>query len=1049
MSIRSIMPICVILYTVNSNILTASQNAQKIERTIGSIRQCVLLDPTGWPQTWQQDYIHSIGTLLTNGKNSDNLTDRLLALEKGFPLYWARKNKSGCHKIKFKVDKAEVQWYVEHLLANRLTLSETYQERCVQFEELYSHALACLKEQFSELDAKVAKAAYVDTIRDTQLIIEAPLNPLFAKIYTENQRVKAKQEWQRKSMSRLRLWKQLSCKLFTSYGSIRYNRDIEMHPHYIFVRRCLRSIQISLGNVGLSPPIYYQTALKEYQIRMRTQLKEDRKKQRHEKTLTSTRIAQVERLSFMYCALMETTACLDLSDTNISLHMPTIVTDGSKALAANRTCASSFDFHVQWASDDPFLFDDLDGVFVWDGKDGYRLSVYWASPVTLLRSSDILTYCDILVKEGHAYIWLHDQGLQRLSPKDLNRPFRLPGKGNLSDVMRSVLVALQHVNSDKKAENAVWYMARFFKNARRHKNLTYEIPGYDNSSLLDETRTDTELFNHMPMKRTYRKRVVEPDTVIWEVQRGCTRRRIASVTIRALSKTVCSPLTFDINNLGSWSLIPEPHRIYWELETRFSATENTKPVKLSNVKQLCTEAKICLKKGWPKQVQFGLARLYFEMALKSGDIAIALEATEQCLQYHTKSHQVLGSYATIELGTLVNHLRKHFSDTSLENGIEQLVKDYLSTILQNEDHLTAIIEYVQAKHWFWYGRILLKTAEDVEGIDLDRIRVISHQLEIDHLANYKVQAGPQENTQSSALIVEKIDTMQPPLGTLEIKDLQEILREGLNERFADMQADSLNKVVTEVTDLIQRLAGKGPFVGNRRRLLQSIKRCQHFYKMSKTLSSNLAASLASLMVVSFYDRSTKADHDRLFSQLLEISNHTCNEVLGVLKTLGLHDLLTENEIRAMLNIIERHYKSYIRDPLKPMYKYALTDNEYSRCLNEMRCYLYRIKPQLMACRNERACGTNIKFIKKKLSILVTNLTQDLIPNSAFLRLPQYPGMRCTYQGSRGLYIRIHPEVFQYNNTDREVVTILKYFLVGNRIQATIDHICKNACNRIS
>jgi hypothetical protein len=102
----------------------------------------------------------------------------------------------------------------------------------------------------------------------------------------------------------------------------------------------------------------------------------------------------------------------------------------------------------------------------------------------------------------------------------------------------------------------------------------------------------------------------------------------------------------------------------------------------------------------------------------------------------------------------------------------------------------------------------------------------------------------------------------------------------------------------------------------------------------------MSTSLATLLVLSFHDMSTMDDHNKLRSQLCDISDQACKEVFSMLADNALDDLLTETEIQTILDICDKYYESYIQDPLLPMYKYTLTENEYTRCLHEMRCYLY-------------------------------------------------------------------------------------------------------------
>ncbi|MCF7976181.1 MAG: hypothetical protein K9N55_20345 [Phycisphaerae bacterium] len=1039
----------VILCIVNTSILVAADHTFLIERTIDSIRQCMAQNPVNWPKTWEQQYLDTVQRCLTKGRDADHLDDRLVIVQKGVSLLWSEIDISGCHRSRFDLYNAEIQWYIEQLMTEPYPLEKERPLKFLQFTKLFDYTRNSLREQFPKLDPGITEAVYTSCLKEIQKHIEAPLNPLYARVYTEGQLAKIKTIWQKNRESRLSLWRQLSCEKYATNSS---QSDIEEYFHSIFIRRCLGSITASLRTVGPSPPDYYQTALREYLIHLREQLEQDHDRQRAEYDLASTGIGQVERLSFLLYALMKTPACFGKEvspDASGVMQAPTMAVDTAKTAHDDKLEGSSFVFNVRWGQNDPFLPEDLQGVFICDGKNHYRLSAYWVSPTNFLRATDVLNYCDVLILEDQVHLWRHNQGQLHWNEKDLKVPFKLPGKGDLANVMKSVFVALQHAKTDINEKIPVWHMARFFENACQQENSTYKVPNHDNRSISGDIHTDdAEIINSLPMERTYRKRVVNSDTIMWELRKGVQDRLITAVTVKRRPNTVYSPQIFDINDLGCGSLIPESYRLYWGLESRFSELERKIPVKTSDIKQLCTEANTSLAKGLPKHIQLGLSRLYFEMAVRSADIELACQAAEQYFQFYVQSPQSFGYLPAIELGAMVKDLRSHFFDTRIETLVKQLIREHLSQTLLDQENLVAINKQLQTQNWFWYGRTLFKTAESMEGIDSDTIHRLSRQLEIKRLAKHTEQAGPGEHTRSSTFVVEHLDNMQAPLGTLEITDLQRILTVGLKERFGSENEADLDNVVVKVITLTQRLAGKGPYRGDEKRLLTSIQRLQHFYSESEIPPGNMSTSLATLLVLSFHDMSTMDDHNKLRSQLCDISDQACKEVFSMLADNALDDLLTETEIQTILDICDKYYESYIQDPLLPMYKYTLTENEYTRCLHEMRCYLYRIQPQIAACRDERSKGRNCDFIKQKLIVIVTNLAQDLIPNSAFLRLPKYPGVRCTFQAKRGLYIRIYPEVYHDKKTDREVVMALKYFLVGNRIQNTVDHICKVACDRI-
>jgi hypothetical protein len=93
------------------------------------VKDCMVLNPTPWPQEWQQEYIETIRQAAIHDPNAFQYDRRLHILKEGFALYWSDL-KNTQDRSHFEVRRAEIRWYVENLMAAELPGGEdTVRER--------------------------------------------------------------------------------------------------------------------------------------------------------------------------------------------------------------------------------------------------------------------------------------------------------------------------------------------------------------------------------------------------------------------------------------------------------------------------------------------------------------------------------------------------------------------------------------------------------------------------------------------------------------------------------------------------------------------------------------------------------------------------------------------------------------------------------------------------------------------------------------------------------------------------------------------------------
>ena len=281
-------------------------------QTLKAIEDCMARSPAPWPDEWQQEYLETIQKAVEEHRDAGHYALRLEILRKGFAPCWEGLTKNKDRPL-FEVYRCRMRWYVEHLMGTEFPSEDERQKLRNQFTDIWDYAAGSLLKHFPFLDANAMEAAKADDLSICYGKIDAPLMPVYLRPIREEQVGQIKQRWDELRYARVDLWRQLGSGSTTSSEngdapSPNPERDYEL------AKESLSQLLGLVWKVVPKRPDYYLEAM-ENRIRVmkrRVQVKREARsdQQRLEKE-RSRQLLQVEHISFLLAALLETPVCLE------------------------------------------------------------------------------------------------------------------------------------------------------------------------------------------------------------------------------------------------------------------------------------------------------------------------------------------------------------------------------------------------------------------------------------------------------------------------------------------------------------------------------------------------------------------------------------------------------------------------------------------------------------------------------------------------------------------------------------------------------------------
>jgi hypothetical protein len=290
--------------------ISSSKNTDLVEQTIEAVQECMESGPVPWPDEWKKEYLDTIRKAILTHQNTPQYNRKLEILHKGFALFWNHIKKSKCSATQFKVYIAEIRWYIEHLMREKLSSKKEREILKIQYRELFVYAIESLRGQFPFIKRDITDAALQKGLQQSYERIDAPLMPIYSKPFTDNQIKRIKARWDSSHTNRSGLWSKFSSNVRMQGSDVQVTNP-KMHPHYVFTKRCISSLLGSIWRVAVIPPDYCVMALQQSMEESKELEQEFRYNSASERRLIShfgTRIEQVEQWSFIFKGLLET-AC--------------------------------------------------------------------------------------------------------------------------------------------------------------------------------------------------------------------------------------------------------------------------------------------------------------------------------------------------------------------------------------------------------------------------------------------------------------------------------------------------------------------------------------------------------------------------------------------------------------------------------------------------------------------------------------------------------------------------------------------------------------------
>jgi hypothetical protein len=272
---------------------TDSQQSALLEQALAVVRDCMARAPAPWPAQWQSEYVDTIRAAVASCQDDAQYGARLQILREGFAPFW-QGLKTGPDRSLFEVRRAQIRWYVEHLMATELSCEKEKQTLRGQYRDLTDHAARSLLAQFPFLDANMVEHAKADYLAECYRSIEAPLLPIFLNPFSEAQIEQIKQRWHDLRYARVDLWRQLDAA-----------PPVNANPDYSLMQRSLAQLRPYIWAFVAPAPDYYRRAVdKEIDtVKRRFQA---RVEAGNEERRLGKAVLQTEYISFLLAALLET-----------------------------------------------------------------------------------------------------------------------------------------------------------------------------------------------------------------------------------------------------------------------------------------------------------------------------------------------------------------------------------------------------------------------------------------------------------------------------------------------------------------------------------------------------------------------------------------------------------------------------------------------------------------------------------------------------------------------------------------------------------------------
>jgi len=669
----------------------------------------------------------------------------------------------------------------------------------------------------------------------------------------------------------------------------------------------------------------------------------------------------------------------------------------------------------------------------------YRIAIYWMEPVVYHDNTFFLGYSDFIFSGDVVHYWIN--GVSQPGSFDLSDnesgPL-LPRDVSVDSVARSALAIAGRIRSEPQNADSPLELGRFIRQSRGQSEYSYEVPsGQTTSDQASGSRaSDEQILNDLPFGRKYSKQMKSDGTLIWRAQRVLDGPHVARVTIKPVLgiKTDDTVSVFDPETLGQWTLIPEPYRAYWSFEREYSKLKDSPDDDVSG-RELYDKIELYLDNNKvPANVCPFLNQLWFKTAILTGDMNRVSRSAQAVVTALYEDGSVGNYQGLLELARIANKIRQKYpqqADELVQPLVGQMVRRTGSDVSGNLDKLMTTIEN---NKWFWYGKLLIEEIHNQALVEGDIANALGARLETARLSRELLPYDPCESSGSVEQYLAQLDSY-PPTGTLTMDDVREILEKGLEKPCQDANQElKKDELVEDVIGSIRMIVGEGPFRGNQAKLTESVERFSRIYLVVFKHKEPIDTVLATFLALSFCDTSTPKDHNMLFSQIRKLCREFQTHTNTMLNERGLRALVEPNDVERIFDRYKKRFRNYIDDPLWPAFKFPLTSNEQTRLRNKLKLSFMQLDPLFEEMSLKVKHGGVSDELKGKTRYEIAGAILQLLPQTAFLRNPPYPGVSCQHQGSYGFAAEIEGPLYIEGERPKEKFRAMKYFHLGHRLE---------------
>jgi len=180
-----------------------------LEQALAAVRDGMARSPASWPDTWQREYLATIGEALSSDPNRPDYPARMEVFRRGFARYWAQAQGSGLTQVEYDLRKAEMRWYCETLMAEGPASASEKAVLKGQLRDLCDYAAEYLKGRFPFLTPECVEEAKKAALAEFDQEVDSPLLLIFRRPLSEDQLRAIRANWGRLHKRWYFIWREV------------------------------------------------------------------------------------------------------------------------------------------------------------------------------------------------------------------------------------------------------------------------------------------------------------------------------------------------------------------------------------------------------------------------------------------------------------------------------------------------------------------------------------------------------------------------------------------------------------------------------------------------------------------------------------------------------------------------------------------------------------------------------------------------------------------------------------------------------------------------